>query len=208
MVTSKRLFIYFYFQFILSYRCLCLIGGGKYSGKTYLLRSLIDLFTSDFNRLLSNYDIHIKLLGICHNRIVDILKNYSPIRLMKSRNRTLIPNVEFHIENNDDIDYIKCQIKKRRRFMHQLIEIDFSEKKNQSINIGSLMIVVLASSQYVYTRNLCSHRRKFLINSLNKTILSLKRALLGIRQNSDRIRTGRIEELLLKIIYSFFFSFQ
>jgi hypothetical protein len=127
---------------------------------------------------------------------------------MKSRNRTLIPNVEFHIENNDDIDYIKCQIKKRRRFMHQLIEIDFSEKKNQSINIGSLMIVVLASSQYVYTRNLCSHRRKFLINSLNKTILSLKRALLGIRQNSDRIRTGRIEELLLKIIYSFFFSFQ
>jgi hypothetical protein len=105
--------------------------------------------------------------------------------------KSIIPNEEFHIENERDIDYIICQIKKRRRFIHQLIEINFREN-NSSKTIGSLMIVVLASSQYIYTRNLCSHRRKFLINSLNKTILSFKRALLGIRQNPDRIRTGII----------------
>jgi hypothetical protein len=194
MVTSKNRNYFLSNSFdIFINRCLCLIGGGKYSGKTYLLRSLIDLLALDLNPLLSTYDIYIKLLGICHNRIVDILQNYSPIRLMKSMNWTLVPNVEFHIENDDDIDYITGQIKKRRRFMHQLIEINFREK-NQSRTMGSLMIVVLASSQYVYTRNLCSHRRKFLINSLNKTILSFKRALIGIRQNPDRIRTGRRQE--------------
>ncbi len=141
----------------------------------------MDLFAFDLTHLLSTYDIYVKFLGICHNRIVDILQNYSP----------MIPNEEFHIENERDIDYIICQIKKRRRFIHQLIEINFREN-NSSKTIGSLMIVVLASSQYIYTRNLCSHRRKFLINSLNKTILSFKRALLGIRQNPDRIRTGII----------------
>jgi hypothetical protein len=151
----------------------------------------MDFFALDLNRLLSTYDIYVRFLGICHNRIVDILQNYSPIRLMKSMNWTLIPNEEFHIENDQDIDYIKCQIKKRRRFIHQLIQINF-RLNNQSTIIGSLMIVILASSQYVYTRNLCSHRRKFLINSLNKTILSFKRALLGIRQNPDRVRTGII----------------
>jgi hypothetical protein len=113
---------------------------------------------------------------------------------MKSMNWTLIPNEEFYIKNKDDIDYIISQIKKRRRFIHQLIEINFRQN-NQSTTIGSLMIVILASSQYIYTRNLCSHRRKFLINSLNKTILSFKRALIGIRQNPDRIRTGMIEDL-------------
>jgi hypothetical protein len=151
----------------------------------------MDFFALDLNRLLSTYDIYVRFLGICHNRIVDILQNYSPIRLMKSMNWTLIPNDEFHIENDQDIDYIKCQIKKRRRFIHQLIQINF-RLNNQSTIIGSLMIVILASSQYVYTRNLCSHRRKFLINSLNKTILSFKRALLGIRQNPDRVRAGII----------------
>jgi len=110
---------------------------------------------------------------------------------MKSINWSLIPNEEFHIENQEDINYITSQIKKRRRFIHQLIQINFRQN-NQSTTIGSLMIVILASSQYVYTRNLCSHRRKFLINSLNKTILSFKRALLGIRQNPERIRTGMI----------------
>jgi hypothetical protein len=194
MVASKN--IKFFFNslihlYIYKTRFLCLIGGGKYSGKTYLLRSLIDLFAFDLNHLLSTYDIYIKLLGICHNRIVDILQNYSPIRLIKSMNWSLIPNEEFHIENKEDIDYITCQIKKRRRFIHQLIQINFRQN-NQSTTIGSLMIVILASSQYVYTRNLCSHRRKFLINSLNKTILSFKRALIGIRQNPDRIRTGMI----------------
>ncbi len=173
------------------YRCLCLIGGGKYSGKTCLLRSLIDLLAFDLMHLLSTYDIYIKLLGICHNRIVDLLQNYSPIRLMKSMNWTLIPNDEFHIKTDQDIDYIVCQIKKRRRFIHQIIQINFHQK-DQSTIIGSLMIVVLASSQYVYTRNLCSHRRKFLINSLNKTMLAFKRALIGIRQNPDRVRAGRM----------------
>lgn len=166
------------------------MGGGRFSGKTSLLRSLTDFLTSDLNRLLSTYHISIKLLGVCHNRMVDILQNYSPIRLMKSKKSTLIPNDQFHLETREDIDYITCQLKKRRRFMHQLIQINFHEK-NQSKQLGSLMIVLLASSQYVYTRNLCSHRRKFLINSLNKTILSFKRALLGIRQNPNRIQTGK-----------------
>lgn len=108
---------------------------------------------------------------------------------MKSINWSLIPNEEFRIENEQDMDYITCQIKKRRRFIHQLIQINFRQN-NQSTIIGSLIIVVLASSQYVYTKNLCSHRRKFLINSLNKTILSFKRALIGTRQSPGRIRTG------------------
>ena len=76
-----------------------------------------------------------------------------------------------------------------REKLYQLIQINFHEK-DQATTIGSLMIVVLATSQYVYTQNLCSHRKKFLINSLNKTILSFKRALLGIRQNPDRVRSG------------------
>jgi hypothetical protein len=166
----------------------------------------MDLFSFDLNNLLSTYDIYIKLLGICHNRIVDILQNYSPIRLIKSMNWTLIPNEEFHIENQQDIDYIICQIKKRRRFIHQLIQINFRQK-NQSTTIGSLMIIILASSQYVYTRNLCSHRRKFLINSLNKTLLSFKRTLLGIRQNPDRIRTGMIGLFRIIIVKIISFSF-
>ncbi|CAF3535060.1 unnamed protein product [Rotaria sordida] len=187
--------------------CLCLIGGGKYSGKNYLLHSLIDLFAFDLIRLLSSYDIYIKLLGICHNRIIDLLQNYSPIRIIKSMNWTLIPNDVFHLKNNDDIDYIACQIKKRRRFIHQLIQINFHDK-DQSIIIGSLMIVVLASSQYVYTRNLCSHRRKFLINSLNKTILSFKRALLGIRQNPDRVRAAFNNDILTRLIQPYVFHDQ
>ena len=171
---------------------MCLIGGGKYSGKTYLLHSLIDLFAFDLIHLISTYDIYIKLLGICHNRIIDLLRNYSPIRILKSINWILLPNNEYHIKNDNDIDYISCQIKRRRRFIHQLIQINFHDK-NQSKSIGSLMIVVLASSpQYVYTQNLCSHRRKFLINSLNRNISSFKRALLDIRQGPDRIRAGRI----------------
>lgn len=191
MVISKSLFLSRLTHESLT-RCLCLIGGGKFSGKTYLLRSFTDFLTSDLNRLITTYKISIKLLGVCHNRIVDILQNYSPIRLLKSKKSILIPNDEFHLETIDDIDHMNCQMKKRRRFMHQLIEINFQEK-NQSNRLGSLMIVLLASSQYVYTRNLCSHRRKFLINSLNKTILSFKRALLGIRQNPHRIRTGTRE---------------
>ncbi|CAF0746461.1 unnamed protein product [Adineta steineri] len=185
-------------------KCLCLIGGGKYSGKTSLLRSLIDLFGFDLIHLLSTYDIYIKLLGICHNRIVDLLQNYSPIRLLKSMNWTLIPNDEFHVKTDHDIDYIVCQIKKRRRFIHQLIQINFYQK-DQSIIVGSLMIVILASSQYIYSRNLCSYRRRFLINSLNKTILSLKRALLGIRQNPDRIRTAFNNDILTRLIQPYIF---
>ncbi|CAF3958545.1 unnamed protein product [Rotaria magnacalcarata] len=174
-----------------SNNCLYLIGGGKYSGKNFLLHALIDRFAFDLNRLLSSYDIYIKLLGICHNRIIDLLQNYSPIRIIKSMNWTLIPNDVFHLKNDKDIDYVTSQIKRRRRFIHQIIQINFHEK-HQSKVMGSLMIVVLASSQYVYTRNLCSHRRKFLINSLNKTILSFKRALVGNRQNPDRVRAGAI----------------
>ena len=170
--------------------CLCLIGGGRFSGKTSLLRSLTDFLTLDFTRLLATYNISIKLLGVCHNRIVDVLQNYSSVRLMKSKKSILVPNDQFHLQTTEDIDYINCQMKKRRRFMHQLIQINFQEK-TQSSRMGSLMIVLLASSQYVYTRNLCSHRRKFLINSLNKTILAFKRALLGIRQSPYRIRTGK-----------------
>ncbi|CAF0733025.1 unnamed protein product [Adineta steineri] len=185
-------------------KCLCLIGGGKYSGKTSLLRSLIDLFGFDLIHLLSTYDIYIKLLGICHNRIVDLLQNYSPIRLLKSMNWTLIPNDEFHVKTDHDIDYIVCQIKKRRRFIHQLIQINFYQK-DQSVIVGSLMIVILASSQYIYSRNLCSYRRRFLINSLNKTILSLKRALLGIRQNPDRIRTAFNNDILTRLIQPYIF---
>ncbi|CAF0715974.1 unnamed protein product [Adineta steineri] len=185
-------------------KCLCLIGGGKYSGKTSLLRSLIDLFGFDLIHLLSTYDIYIKLLGICHNRIVDLLQNYSPIRLLKSMNWTLIPNDEFHVKTDHDIDYIVCQIKKRRRFIHQLIQINFYQT-DQSVIVGSLMIVILASSQYIYSRNLCSYRRRFLINSLNKTILSLKRALLGIRQNPDRIRTAFNNDILTRLIQPYIF---
>jgi hypothetical protein len=107
-------------------------------------------------------------------------------------NWSLIPNDEFHLQNTNDIDYITCQIKKRRRFIHQLIQINFLAKDKTTI-IGSLMIVILASSQYVYTRNLCSHRKKFLINSLNRTMLAFKRALLGIRQNPDRVRAGMMD---------------
>ncbi|CAF2521088.1 unnamed protein product [Rotaria sp. Silwood2] len=187
--------------------CLCLIGGGKYSGKTYLLHSLIDLFAFDLIRLLSSYDIYIKLLGICHNRIIDLLQNYSPIRIIKSMNLTLIPNDVFHLKNDNDIDYIACQIKKRRRFIHQLIQINFHEKE-QSIILGSLMIVVLASSQYVYTKNLCSHRRKFLINSLNKTTLSFKRALLDIRQNPNRVRAAFNNDILTRLIEPYVFHDQ
>lgn len=168
---------------------MCLIGGGKYSGKSYLLHAIIDLLALDLNRLLTTYDIYIRLLGVCHNRIIDLLQNYSSIRIIKSKNWTLIPNDEFYLKTDNDIDYVTSQIKKRRRFIHQLIQINFHEK-DQSTTIGSLMIVVLATSQYVYAQNLCSHRRKFFINSLNKTILSFKRALLGIRQNPDRIRAG------------------
>ncbi|CAF3501509.1 unnamed protein product [Rotaria sp. Silwood1] len=187
--------------------CLCLIGGGKYSGKNYLLHSLIDLFAFDLIRLLSSYDIYIKLLGICHNRMIDLLQNYSPIRIIKSMDWTLIPNDVFHLKNDNDIDYITCQIKKRRRFIHQLIQINFHEKE-QSIMIGSLMIVVLASSQYVYTKDLCSHRKKFLINSLNKTILSFKRALLGIRQNPDRVRAAFNNDILTRLIEPYVFHDQ
>lgn len=170
-------------------RCLCFIGGGKYSGKHYLLRSLIDLLAFDLIRLLSTCDIYIKLLGVCHNRLIDLLQNCSPIRLVKSKNFTLIPDEEFQLQNDHDIDYIGNQIKKRRRYIHQCIEINF-RAKDQSNIIGSLMIVMLASSQYIYTRNLCSHRRKFLINSLNRTILSFRRALLGINQNLNRVQAG------------------
>ncbi|CAF3498030.1 unnamed protein product [Rotaria sp. Silwood1] len=187
--------------------CLCLIGGGKYSGKNYLLHSLIDLFAFDLIRLLSSYDIYIKLLGICHNRMIDLLQNYSPIRIIKSMDWTLIPNDVFHLKNDNDIDYITCQIKKRRRFIHQLIQINFHEKE-QSIMIGSLMIVVLASSQYVYTKDLCSHRKKFLINSFNKTILSFKRALLGIRQNPDRVRAAFNNDILTRLIEPYVFHDQ
>ena len=140
-------------------------------------------------KLFSTYDIFIKFLGICHNRMIDILQNYSPIRLVKSLNWNLVPNHEFHIANSDDLECIINQIKKRRRFLHQIIEINFRDKEKPK-TIGSLMIIVLASSQYVYTRNLCSHRRKFLINSLNKTILSFKRALIHLRQHPEQIRTG------------------
>lgn len=139
--------------------------------------------------------------------MVDILQNYSPIRLMKSKKSILIPNDRFHLETKEDIDYINCQLKKRRRFMHQLIQINFHEK-NHSKQLGSLMIILLASSQYVYTRNLCSHRRKFLINSLNKTILSFKRALLGIRQNPHRIQTGKINLFRFAFHWRIFSSIQ
>ncbi|UJR28800.1 hypothetical protein I4U23_010025 [Adineta vaga] len=186
-------------------KCLYLIGGGRYSGKTSLLRSLIDLLAFDLIQLLSSYDIYIKFLGICHNRIVDLLQNYSPIRLMKLINWIFIPDEEFHLKTDQDIDYIVCQMKKRRRYMHQLIQINFYEK-GQSTVIGSLMIVLLASSQYVYTRNLCSHRRKFLINSLNKTMLSFKRALLGIRQHPDRIRAAFNNDILTRLIQPYVFN--
>jgi hypothetical protein len=192
MVASKNIELFYYRSSYVYVRCLCLIGGGKYSGKNYLLHSLIDLLSFDLIRLLSAFDIYIKLLGICHNRIVDLLQNNSPIRLMKSMNRTLIPNDEFHLENDSDIDYMTCQIKKRRRFIHQIIQINFCQK-DETIVMGSLMIVMLASSQYVHTRHLCSHRRKFLINSLNRTIVSFKHALLGVQRNPDRVRAGRIE---------------
>lgn len=130
-----------------------------------------------------------KLLGACHNRLVDLLQNCSPVRVVKSRQCTLIPDEEFHLQNAHDIDYIGCEIKKRRRFIHQFIEMNFRAKDHADI-IGSLMIVRLASSQYVYTRSLCSHRRKFLINSLNRTLLSFRHALLGIRHNPERVRAG------------------
>ncbi|CAF1937936.1 unnamed protein product [Rotaria magnacalcarata] len=190
-----------------SNNCLYLIGGGKYSGKNFLLHALIDRFAFDLNRLLSSYDIYIKLLGICHNRIIDLLQNYSPIRIIKSMNWTLIPNDVFHLKNDKDIDYVTSQIKRRRRFIHQIIQINFHEK-HQSKVMGSLMIVVLASSQYVYTRNLCSHRRKFLINSLNKTILSFKRALVGNRQNPDRVRAAFNNDVLTRLIEPYVFDDQ
>ncbi|CAF4250565.1 unnamed protein product [Rotaria socialis] len=190
-----------------SNNCLYLIGGGKYSGKNFLLHELIDRFAFDLNRLLSSYDIYIKLLGICHNRIIDLLQNYSPIRIIKSMNWTLIPNDVFHLKNDKDIDYVTCQIKRRRRFIHQIIQINFHEK-HQSKVMGSLMIVVLASSQYVYTRNLCSHRRKVLINSLNKTILSFKRALIGNRQNPDRVRAAFNNDVLTRLIEPYVFDDQ
>ncbi|CAF0934072.1 unnamed protein product [Adineta ricciae] len=189
------------------HKCLYLIGGGRYSGKTSLLRSLIDLLAFDLIRLLSSSDIYVKLLGICHNRIVDLLQHCSPIRLMKLNQWIMIPDEEYHLKTDQDIDYIVCQVKKRRRYMHQLIQINFYEKDHSTV-IGSLMIVLLASSQYIYTRNLCSHRRKFLINSLNKTMLSFKRALLGIRQHPDQIRAAFNNDILTRLIHPYVFDAQ
>ena len=151
----------------------------------------MDLFGFDLRSLLSTSDIYIKLLGVCHNRIVDLLQNYSPIRMIKSGTRALVPDDEFRVQNDDDIDYIGCQIKKRRRFIHQVVEINFRSKGDSTVT-GSLMIVILASSQQLHTRNLCSHRRKFLMNSLNRTALSFRRALLDTRLNPNRVRTGSV----------------
>lgn len=117
-------------------------------------------------------------------------------------NWTLVPNDLFHLKDNNDVEFLTCQIKQRRRFIHQLIQINFHEK-DQSTTIGSLIIAVLASSQYIYTHNLCSHRRKFLINSLNKTMLSFKRTLIGIRQSPNRVRIGTISIVSVIMITSF-----
>jgi hypothetical protein len=138
---------------------------------------------------------------------VDVLQKYSSVRLMKLANWTFVPDEQFHLKSDQDIDYIVCQIKKRRRYMHQLIQINFSQKDHSTV-MGSMMIVLLASSPYVYTRNLCSHRRKFLINSLNKTMLSFKRALLGVRQNPDRVRAGKLSVFLSALIRLIHFSVQ
>ena len=172
---------------------MCLIGGGKYSGKKYLLRALINLVESDLVRHLSNYDICVKLIGLCHNRLVDLLQDYSPIRLLNSINGTFLPNDEYHLQNARDINYICNQIKKRRRFLHQFIEFNFRPKSQSNI-IGSVMIAMLASSQYMYTRNLCSDRRKFLMNSLNRTLFFFRRALSSIKKNPRRARSGKTDQ--------------